>query len=108
MSTRGPDFRPFTVADAVSRLARVPLAGSELDQILQLVADLAADTIPGADEVSVTLVRNDRGVTAAYSGELALAVDERQYEVDHGPCLDASRGNELLVVDDMRTETRWP
>jgi GAF domain-containing protein len=96
------------VADAVSRLARVPLVGTEIDQVLQVVADLAAETIPGADEVSVTLLRNDHGATAAYSGELAVAVDERQYEVDRGPCLDAARGYEVLVTDDMRTETRWP
>jgi GAF domain-containing protein len=65
-------------------------------------------SIPGSESTSITLIRDDRGFTAAHSGEMALAADELQYEKGYGPCLDAGRGNVVLRVDDMRTETRWP
>jgi len=35
-------------------------------------------------------------------------LDQLQYTFDEGPCLDAIRHHTSVVVDDMRTETRWP
>jgi GAF domain-containing protein len=58
--------------------------------------------------VSVTLIRGEEPFTAAYTGELALAADELQYERGYGPCVDAGRGGTVLRIDDMREETRWP
>jgi GAF domain-containing protein len=46
--------------------------------------------------------------TAAFTGDLALACDERQYERGHGPCLDAAATTATLLIDDMGQETRWP
>jgi GAF domain-containing protein len=76
--------------------------------VLEKVADTARTVIPGAEEVSVTLVVNDRPETAGFTGPLALALDERQYAAGFGPCLDAARGGELMIVEDMATENRWP
>ncbi len=44
----------------------------------------------------------------AASGQLAVDVDERQYEAGYGPCLDAVRLGEKVVVTDLAQETRWP
>jgi GAF domain-containing protein len=91
------------------RLAELVGGTSSLEKVLQETVDLAAVTIPGATEVSVTIVRSgDDGEGAAYSSETAEKIDERQYGLDQGPCLDAARGHEVFIVDDMRTETRWP
>ena len=38
----------------------------------------------------------------------AFAFNSLQYDLDEGPCLDAMRHHTSVVVDDMRTETRWP
>jgi hypothetical protein len=35
-------------------------------------------------------------------------LDQLQYSLDEGPCPDAMRHHTSVVVDDMRTETRWP
>jgi GAF domain-containing protein len=94
--------RPF------ERLAQLLGEHSSLDKVLQETVDLAAATIPGASEASITLVRSDQGEGAAYSSDTAEAIDERQYGLDQGPCLDASRGHEVFVISDMRAETRWP
>lgn len=96
------------VNEAVAALATVVLAEASLDSILQRVVDLARDAIPGADAVSVTLVRDDAAWTAAFAGEVALKLDERQYELRRGPCIQAATGGEVLRVADMATDTRWP
>ena len=89
-------------------LSRVVLARRTLEEVLGEVTAIAARGIPGAESTSITLIRADRGFTAAHFGEMALAADELQYERGYGPCLDAGRGNVVLRVDDMRTEERWP
>jgi GAF domain-containing protein len=89
-------------------LARVVLAERTLEDVLGEVTAIAATGIPGAESTSITLVRGERGFTAAHFGEMALAADELQYQEGYGPCLDAGRGNVVLRVDDMRSEERWP
>jgi GAF domain-containing protein len=89
-------------------LSRVVLVDRTLEQVLGDITALAARGIPGAESTSITLIRGERPFTAAHHGEMALAADELQYERGYGPCVDAGSGNDVLRVDDMRTETRWP
>jgi GAF domain-containing protein len=97
-----------TVEELLRALSRVVLVGRSLEDVLTEVTMIAAQGIPGAESTSITMIRGDRGFTAAHSGAMALAADELQYERGYGPCLDAGRGNVVLRVDDMRTEERWP
>jgi GAF domain-containing protein len=96
------------VEDLLRDLSRVVLADRALEDVLTELTTIAVRGIPGAEASSITIVRDEKGYTAAYSGEMALAADELQYEEGYGPCMDAGRGNVVLRVDDMRTETRWP
>jgi GAF domain-containing protein len=95
-------------ADVLAELATIVLAEETLDSVLSRVVELTKRVIAAADEVSLTLVRKGRAETAAYTGILAMQADERQYGLDGGPCLDAGRGGEMIVIRDMRTEDRWP
>ncbi len=95
-------------AFVLHRLSQVPLTGRSLPEVLQELAGLTEEALPGADAVSVTLLRADRGHTAAYTAKVALELDETQYAVGHGPCLDAARSGTTLVISDMATEDRWP
>ena len=99
---------PRLPASTTTALLGVRLDRRPLDEVLQQLVERAKDALDGADEVSTTLVRNDRAWTAAYTGELALAADELQYARDYGPCVDAGRTGTTLLISDMREETRWP
>jgi GAF domain-containing protein len=101
------DSQPLDPIDAFGRLGRIKLAETDLKGVLEEVAHLARRTIPGAEEVSVTLVDTKKAYTAAYTGRLALDLDELQYGEGHGPCLDASAAT-TLSLPDMATEDRWP
>lgn len=94
--------------EVLAELARIVLAAETLDSVLARVAEMVKQVITGAEEVSVTLVKEGKALTAAFTGELAMQADERQYGLDGGPCLDAGRGGEVLLISDMREEDRWP
>jgi GAF domain-containing protein len=95
-------------ADAFGRLGQIKFGETDLKGVLDQVAHLAKRTLPGADEVSVTLVGDKRASTAAATGQLAVTLDEWQYGRGHGPCLDASASHTTLSLPDMTTEHRWP
>ncbi len=58
--------------------------------VLDTLVRLARRVVPASLDVSVTVVRGEHPVTAASSGQLALALDGRQYRQRHGPCLHAA------------------
>jgi GAF domain-containing protein len=99
---------PMDPYEAFAELGRIKLADVNVDILLDKIAQLAKRAIPGASEVSVTLLHGDDPHTAAYTGELALKLDEVQYERGHGPCLDASTSTASLSVPDTSSEERWP
>ena len=78
-----------------------------MESALLEVAELAKNTVPGASEVSVSLVSKQRSDTVVHTGDLALDLDENQYERGYGPCLDAANDGMIMHIDDMATETRW-
>jgi GAF domain-containing protein len=99
---------PADPADAFAELGRIKLAETDLEGVLDRIAVLAKRTIPGAAEVSVTLVRDAGALTPAFTGGPARALDESQYEAGYGPCLDAAASATTFSLPDMAKETRWP
>jgi len=99
--------QPTDPAAAFAEFGRIKLGETDLHGVLTRVAELAQRTLPGADEVSITLVRDGRPYTAAYTGEIALQLDERQYERDAGPCLQAASEKVTISVPDTASDTRW-
>ncbi len=89
-------------------LARVVLVGRDLTDVLTELTGIARRAMPGSESTSITLIRHDEPFTAAYDGQLALDADELQYQRDYGPCVDTGRSGQVFLVDDMRTEQRWP
>jgi transcriptional regulator with GAF, ATPase, and Fis domain len=94
--------------DAFAQLGRIKLSETDLNGVFRRVTELAKRTIPGANEVSVTLVHDKGAHTPTFTGDLALVLDESQYELGHGPCLDAAVTTSTQHVVDMTNETRWP
>ena len=89
-------------------LARVVLADRELSEVLTQITGISRRAMPSIEAASITLIRGDKPFTAAYDGQMALDADELQYERGYGPCMDAGRAAQILLIDDMRSEQRWP
>jgi GAF domain-containing protein len=95
-------------ADAFAELGRIKFNETTFSGVLARVTGLATHTVPGADEVSVTLVGAGGAHTAAFTGRLALVLDEAQYRQGDGPCLAAAASDSTVYVPDMEGEDRWP
>jgi GAF domain-containing protein len=102
------DTKPAVPADAFVELGHIKFNETTFSGLLTRVTNLATRTISGADQVSITLVGSGGSHTAAFTGELALALDEVQYKYGQGPCLSAAAYDTTVHVADMATESRWP
>ena len=99
---------PLTATVALERLGRMSLREHSMESLLRSVVDLTSSVMPGDTEASVTLLVDDVPTTVVHTDQLALDLDERQYERGHGPCLHAARTGELTEISDTRTDSRWP
>ncbi|MFD0481460.1 ANTAR domain-containing protein [Kineococcus sp. GCM10028916] len=95
--------------EAFTELGQLVIGSQPLTQVLSRVAELAKACVPGAEEVSVTLLEGDSGArSAAFTGDLAVHLDERQYESGFGPCLDAAETGQTVRIDDTAHESVYP
>jgi GAF domain-containing protein len=103
MSEEVPPFlRP-----ALSELAGLLLATESFTELVQGVAELAVRTLDPAATCGITLAEQDRVFTVAAADELAIQLDEQQYELDTGPCLEALATGEVVDAPDLAIESRW-
>src|SRR3954447_16122239 len=100
--------QPPNAAEALQRLGRLSRRELSMDGLLQTVAELSKSVMPGNPETSVLLLVKGQPSTVVSTGQLAVALDERQYERGHGPCLHAACTGELTEIADTRTDRRWP
>jgi hypothetical protein len=112
-TTEAPDRSPPSTAlraavPAYLQLADLVLGNQPLGAVMTAIARLAQQVIPGADEVSITLVERGKARTVAFSGELAGVLDERQYSSGHGPCIDAAVTGQTIAVDDTELDAVYP
>src|SRR3954466_9436181 len=62
---------------AFAELSKIMLGEQPLSATLERVAELAKQTIAGAADVSVTLLQDGEVASAAFTGPLAVQLDER-------------------------------
>lgn len=98
---------PLGLDAAFTELGRI-VADQPLTVVLRRVADLAVECVPGADDVSVTLLRRGAPVTVAFHGDLAVDLDERQYSLGYGPCVAAAQAGTTLRIDDTASDAAFP
>ncbi len=95
--------QPYTAA-LLQDLAVEPEEG----RTLQAIVDLGLQTITHADSAGVTVRRGKRLTTPAWTHEVVVQVDQAQYDLGEGPCIDAVWVDDVYRIDDMATEERWP
>ena len=76
---------------------------------LREVIDNAARAVPGARWAGITVADRDgkvESISASHAN--AIKLDDIQRRTREGPCLAAAWQREVIRVDDMASETRWP
>jgi GAF domain-containing protein len=100
---------PNDVASALADAARTINSPLSLEETLETIVRTARDTVPGIDEVGVTIAhRNGLMETAAATSDLVRQLDALQYDHGEGPCVYAIEGRGVVQVDRLRDEKRWP
>jgi GAF domain-containing protein len=98
------DAAPSSLPLAISRVtADANLAGS-----LQRLALAGRDMLANCTSSSVTLIAARQPLTMAATDDVAVDLDRAQYEADVGPCLTAARQQQLIRIDDVTGDDRWP
>jgi GAF domain-containing protein len=93
---------------ALAEAMRSALSNQSPSGSLQMVIELAVETAP-CDQASITALGPARTVqTIASSDDRVSKADLVQYQLGQGPALDAAESDELITVEDLTTEHRWP
>ncbi len=98
------------LAGEFTRLAEGLLDATTVHGVLDRVVHAARAAVPGADLVSVTLRTDEGFTTPVYTDELALKLDEVQYRLGEGPCVESTRtpGLGLTYSGDLAAGVEFP
>ncbi|MCA0145176.1 GAF and ANTAR domain-containing protein [Blastococcus sp. LR1] len=103
-----PDDDSAVVQPAFDELARLSFAEHSLESVLDKVTELATRILPGRPLASVTILAGGRPTTVAASGELANELDQVQYRLGAGPCLEAASTGRHAGIPNTHAERTWP
>lgn len=80
----------------------------DLDAALDHLARTSRHAVAGESWSSVTLLQAGEPASVAASDAHVHALDEMQYSGVEGPSMTATQRREIILSEDLRTETRWP
>lgn len=78
------------------------------DEALALVTGRAVAVVPGAQDAAVTRGRPGNFQTVAATSDRPLQVDQIQYQLGSGPCVDAVIQDRVFRTGDLGSDPRWP
>ncbi len=83
------------------------MTGDSPQSPLQRLVSVAVERVPGTRWASVSLLSGGRFTTPAATGDVAERADALQYEIGHGPCVDAALDDTVYVTADVGSGDRW-
>jgi len=101
--------RVIDLAGVMDTVARTLHHSTALDDLLHLAVRAARDTIPGVELAGISVLR-PQGVleTVAATDALVLQVDQLQYDLGEGPCVEAARDRVGQRTGNIVVDHRWP
>ncbi|HEU4362525.1 MAG TPA: GAF and ANTAR domain-containing protein, partial [Mycobacterium sp.] len=95
------------VEELVRRLDRRP--GPETDTVLDELVAGSLSHLPNAAHAGITIAAQDGSVRSVAATDRSPALlDEIQQRRQEGPCLTAAWTHQMIRVDDVEAELRWP
>jgi GAF domain-containing protein len=91
-----------------SELGRDLLSGGDADSVLGLVSARCVELVPAAEHAGVSRGRDGRFETVGATSEVPLRVDQIQYQLGSGPCVDAALQQSVFRTGDLSSDPRWP
>lgn len=94
-------------ASTLGELIALLLSVENLEQALHHLAEVAVAVVPDGPSCGITVIRNGQATTAVYAGSIPKSVHDDQYQRGDGPCLEAARTGQVIVVQNLAAEKRW-
>lgn len=80
-----------------------------VDETLRTIVEVTREAVPGFNQIGISTLQPDgEVVTEAFIGDVVLRLDEIQYGLGEGPCVDALRGVDMVSAPHMANAGRWP
>lgn len=98
----------LTVAERLAGVSQSLVGVADVGSALTTACRLVVERVPGCQAASVVLASRDSRLSVGATGPVAAAVDELQLEMAEGPSLNALAGEEVVRVDDLGHDFRWP
>ncbi len=96
------------LAGAFARMSGLLLTHETVETALGLLSALAHETIAGSAGAGVSIVDGGRRTSWGATDERVRRADALQYELNEGPCLAAAAIREVVRIDDLTEDRRWP
>jgi GAF domain-containing protein len=96
------------LAGVFARMSGLLLNEETLETSLSLLSSLAHETVTGSCGAGVSVIDGRRRVSSGSTDDRVREADGLQYELDEGPCLAAATTREVVRVDDLTEDRRWP
>jgi GAF domain-containing protein len=98
------------LAQVLADAARVIDVPGTLEKTLDVIARTALESVPGFDQVGVTVLQGDGVImTLAATDVLVITMDAVQFRFNQGPCLDALHEEDVVLVENLAARRRqWP
>lgn len=102
------DYSPSALATRYADIARELSSQPDADSVFRALTAAAVREVPGAEYAGITQGKPGKFVTMAPTDDVVNVVDEVQYDLGSGPCVDAIVAGGVFRAGDLRTDTRWP
>jgi GAF domain-containing protein len=97
------------IGAAIAAAARTINECTSLDDALTVIVQTARRSVPGFDQVGIsTIDREGKVHTRAATGDLVWELDNLQYGLGEGPCVDTLRDAEVVAAPRIAQDERWP
>lgn len=92
--------------DEAAREINAPLG---FDATLDIIVQVARHSLPGIDHVGISMATPDGRIeTRSATDDLVSVLDQLQYDLGEGPCLQAMGQGVVVRVERIEQEERWP
>lgn len=82
---------------------------ASVEDTLQAIVDAARHSLPDFEHIGIsTTAKGGQITTRAATTQLVWTLDDLQYELGEGPCVDAMRGQPTVKAPKIAQDDRWP
>lgn len=107
--TRPPADPPSDpTAGRFAEIARSLAGEPDVARTLQRIVDLAVETIDGCEGAGLLIVSRGQILAGSWSDEAVHAIEQLEYEIGEGPCVDAILRVATFETDLRDRASRWP